>query len=79
MKVWFVKAFWSNCRHLDRPLRADRVGRPDALYLDRLGNCQRVCKFDAEVTNGAVHLRVTEQQLDGAKVPSLAVYLEYCV
>jgi len=51
------------------------MGRPDALSFGCLGNCQGVFKLDSGVTNGAVPLRGTEQQQDGAKVPNLSVYL----
>ena len=50
-------------------------GRPISSDLDRFGYCQGIFEFDAEVADGAVHLRVPEQQLDGPKVPGLAVDL----
>ena len=55
--------------------RAVRVGQSEGSDLDRLGYCPGVFKFDPKGANGAVHLRVPEQQLDGPKVSSLAVDL----
>ena len=60
-----------------RRLWADRHGVPVGWCskVDALGEAPGVLDLDAEVTDRAVHLRVAEQQLDGAQVASLLVEL----
>jgi hypothetical protein len=45
------------------------------LQVDPLRERQGVLKIDAEVAHSAVHLRMSQQQLDGAQVPCLLVDL----
>ncbi len=51
------------------------IRRPHHSDLDRLRDRKRILQLDAEVANGAVHLRVPEQELNGAEVAGLAVDL----
>jgi len=41
--------------------------------VDLLGDAQSVIKFDAEVSDRAVHLGVTKQELNGAQIAGLPV------
>ena len=47
----------------------------ERLEVDTLVDCECVLQLEAEVADGAVHLRVAEEQLDRAQVASLLVDL----
>ncbi len=42
---------------------------PQFSNVNLLGNCKRVIDLDTEISDGALDLRVTQQQLNSAKVP----------
>ena len=56
-------------------LRAVLVERPKYLYFNSLCYCQRIFKFNAQVTNCAVHLRMPQQQLNGTQVARFLIDL----
>lgn len=55
----------------DRRMGRRSVGQ---LQVDPLRQGQRILYVDAEVAHRAVHLRVAQQQLDGAQVAGRLVY-----
>ncbi len=55
------------------PVGADRLGAGLPLYLGLLGHLQGVVHLDAEVTDRAFELGMSEQQLDRAQVLGPAV------
>ena len=59
------------------PVWAVSEDGPAKLYFDSFCDGQRVLKFDAQISNRTVHLRMSKKQLDGAKVASLLVDLGY--
>jgi hypothetical protein len=52
-------------------LWAVRHERPKHLGFNSFRNCQRIFKFDTQVSYRAVHLRMPQQKLDGAQVARL--------
>lgn len=46
-----------------------------ASKIDGFGDGEGVVEIDAEISDGAIHLRVAEEELDGAQVASLLVDL----
>ena len=65
------------CGQTRWPIGAAFAWRPSISDLDRFGYGKRVFEFDAEVANGAVHLGMAEQELDGAQVACLAIDLRH--
>ncbi len=51
---------------------------PSASDLHRLGNCERIFELDSKVAHGAVHFRVTEQELHRPQVAGLPLNLRDC-
>ena len=53
---------------------AGRVaGRPPCSNFDSSSDRKCTLKLDAEVSHGAIHLRVSEEQLNGAKVSGFPI------
>jgi hypothetical protein len=51
---------------------AEELGRP--LHLGAFGKGKRVLNVDAKIANGALDLRVAEQDLHGAQIAGLLIY-----
>jgi hypothetical protein len=49
------------------PVWAVRIERPKRLKFNGFCNCQRIFKFDPQLTISAVHLRMSQQQLNGTQ------------
>ena len=71
--VRFIAArpFLTGRRWRESATSVDAGGR--LLELDLFSHIQRVIDLDSEISNCALQLRVTEENLHGAKVASLAV------
>jgi hypothetical protein len=57
------------------PVWAVLVARPKRSDFDGFSNNQSVFKFDTQVSDGAVHLCMPQQELNGAQVACLLVNL----
>jgi hypothetical protein len=57
------------------PQWAVRVERPKRSDFDSFRNCQRIFKFNTQVSDRAVHLRMPQQKLNGAQVACLLINL----
>ena len=60
---------------VERRQRAARVERPKRLDFNGFRNRQGVFKFNAQIPNGAVHLRMSQQELNSTQVARLLVNL----
>jgi hypothetical protein len=56
-------------------VRAVRVERPKRLDFNSFRNCQRIFKFNTQVSDRAVNLRMPQQKLNGAQVARLLINL----
>ena len=63
--VWSDGEMWMNGRSVAAP--------PMGSAVELLGNIEGVIEFDAEVSDGAFQLGMSEQQLDRARIAGLAI------
>ena len=72
----FEKLYYrKNSSRIERAQRAVRVERPNLLYFNSFRNCQRIFKFNAQIPDRAVHLRMPQQKLNGAQVARFLIDL----
>lgn len=80
-KVWFVRdTSW----YISRPcacsewrLWAASADGPKLLNFNDLGDCERIFKFDAQVSDFAVHLGLSKQKPNRPQAAGLLVNLGY--
>ncbi len=77
VKVRFGEAASQRTRSLRTAGKGRQGRRPASLNFNGLCNRKSILKLDTEVSDGAVHLRVAQQQLDRTQVARLLIDLRH--